>query len=236
MEDVARFAIWFFVLAYSCILHECAHVWTALKLGDPTGRDEGRLTLNPIPHIDPIWTLLLPLVNYFTGAIPIAGPKPAPFNPLNFRDPRAGSMITALAGPLSNLLLAAGGLLLLWLLFTFAPDFAGSQDSGGWTISLNALFCGNVIFTNLSLAAFNLIPIPPLDGSRFLQWLLGERADAFMNFLSIFGLLLLIVVAREVSPFVLGPVRVAAVLLLSSLFGPEYALALVTETFEHFNR
>jgi Zn-dependent protease len=207
------------------------------QLGDTTGRDLGRLTLNPIPHIDPIWTILLPLVNYFTGAIPIAGPKPAPVNPLNFRDPRGGFMLTSLAGPLSNVLLAVVGVLLLWGMFTFAPDFAGSPETDGnvrivgWSISLNSLFCGHLIFTNVFLAAFNLIPIPPLDGSRFLQWMLGEKADRFMNFLSIFGLLILILALRFISPYVLDPVGQGTYSLLANLVHPEYARALVLDIY-----
>jgi Zn-dependent protease len=237
VEDVLRVGIWFFVLAYSCILHECAHVYAALKLGDTTGRDLGRLTLNPIPHIDPIWTIALPVINYFTGAIPIAGPKPAPVNPLNFRDPRSGFMITSLAGPLSNILLCGLGTVLIWMLFHFAPGFAGTSERHAdgtvtWTISLNALFLGNLIFTNLFLAAFNLIPIPPLDGSRFLQWLLGEKADAFMNSFSLVGFVILILGWKYISYYVIGPVATGAVILLANLLGQEYAFALVQGTFQ----
>ena len=232
MEDILRPAIYLFVLGYSCILHECAHVWSAWKLGDPTGKSMGRLTLNPLPHIDFFWTILLPLMTYFAGSFPIGGPKPAPLNPLNFRNPRSGYMLTALAGPASNLLLALLGFLLLWAMLAFAPEFAGSREADEWTISFNALFCGHLIFTNLFLAAFNLIPVPPLDGSRFLQWLLGSKSDAFLHGIERFGFIPVFLVAYFVSPYVLGPVLSGAIILLADVFGWEYASALVMGTFK----
>ena len=170
--DVVRFILYLFILVFSCVFHECAHVWVALKQGDTTGRDLGRLTLNPIPHIDVFWTLLLPALTYPSL---IGGPKPAPVNPANFRNPRVGDLWCSLAGPASNLLLAAGALLLLRGLAAVLPDLAPPD-------SWNALFLFSIFRINMVLAIVNLIPVPPLDGSRFLHFIAGRSLDPVMNF------------------------------------------------------
>jgi Zn-dependent protease len=239
MTDPALIVISLFVLAYSCILHECAHVWVALKLGDATGRDEGRLTLNPVPHIDPFWTILLPLFMLFTTGLMIGGPKPAPVNPLNFRSPRLGAMWTAVAGPATNLLLAALAFGLLWLLRSLAADWVPAEtlrDSAGRVIgheaSWNAVFFFTVMQVNVVLAALNLIPIPPLDGSRFLQYLLGPRSDAVMTWVSRLGVLPVAVAAFVILPRVLPDAVRGLRELLGAAFGEEYAGALVMGYFK----
>ena len=224
METVVRYVIVIGVTVYSCILHECAHVWSALKMGDPTGKLEGRLTLNPIRHIDPFWTILLPLWTYYQAHFPVAGPKPAPVNPLNFKDPRAGSMLSGLAGPAMNLLLALSAFVLLWLLNRIAGDFVRPD-------SYNALFLSNVLFINAGLAALNLIPVPPLDGSRFLNYILGSRSDAAMGAIERLGFIPIFIAFYYLGGPVGGFVRGTLYYLLEKGFGEEYALTLVRTNF-----
>jgi Zn-dependent protease len=232
MEEFVRLSLYLGVLAYSCILHECAHVWVAYKLGDPTGKNQGRLTLNPLPHIDLFWTIILPLIMIALRGVPFGGPKPAPVNPLNFRDPRAGFMWTSLAGPFTNILLAALGLALLWTLFQVAPGFLfAERDGPSPELTVNGLFFANILFINVFLAAFNLIPIPPLDGSRFLRFLAGRRGERFVDAVERLGILPLLLVVYFVAPYALGPVLRSLIGLLAGLFGPAYAAEIVTEFF-----
>lgn len=193
LDDPVRLAISLVVLVFSCVFHECAHVWMAWKLGDPTGKQMGRLTLNPVPHIDVFWTLLLPLICLALNMMVIGGPKPAPVNPLNFRNPRAGNMIVAAAGPVSNVLLALAALTILIL---------ASRSGTAWIApdSYNAYFLFRLAILNVVLAALNLIPIPPLDGARVLHYLLGPKADdafAAMERVSVFAVF--------IAFFLLGP-------------------------------
>ncbi len=223
MGDTLRLVIVIAVLVYSCILHECAHVWTAWKLGDPTGRERGRLTLNPIPHIDLFWTIILPIMMWLLASFPIGGPKPAPVNPLNFRNPRAGFMWTALAGPATNLLLAAAALGILWTLHAVAPGFVHAEED---EVSFNALFFFSVMFINGILAVINLIPVPPLDGSRFLQYVLGPSSDRAIWMIERLGFLPILVAFYFLAPYALRPFQIGLNLILAKLFGIDYAWAL----------
>jgi len=150
----------------SLTVHEWAHAWSAYRLGDDTAKMQGRLTLNPIAHIDPIGTLILPLL-----MIPFGWAKPVPVNPTRFRrgvKMSRGMMVTAAAGPLANLVLAVLSAVALGLMGRFGGS---SAAAGGMGLS-GLLFMMVVI--NVSLAIFNLIPIPPLDGSRVLEGLLPD--------------------------------------------------------------
>lgn len=179
------------VLIFSVVLHEVAHGYMANWLGDPTARLQGRLTLNPVSHIDPLGSIILPGLLLMTSSPLLIGyAKPVPYNPYNLRG-RYGEGLVAFAGPGTNILLA----LIFGLLIRFAGPQLGPDLVGAFAI---------IAYVNMLLALFNLIPIPPLDGSKVLSTLLGmvspslERGyDAFrMNFerLGILGGTLLILV------------------------------------------
>lgn len=140
-------------LIIAITVHEFMHGWTSNYLGDSTPKRSGRLTLNPIAHIDPFGTLLLPLLLVLAGLPPIGWAKPVPINPNNYNNPRLGSALTAIAGPMSNFLLASAA--------------AGLFRAFGHSSTLLTIFLSSMILVNLFLMVFNLIPIPPLDGSKF---------------------------------------------------------------------
>ncbi len=216
--DIVRFLMGMAILVFSCVFHECAHVWVALKQGDPTGRDLGRLTLNPVPHIDLFWSLLLPAFLLMNNQQPIGGPKPAPVNPTNFRNPRVGDLWCSLAGPGSNLLIAGTALLLLRLLIAIAPGLVAPD-------SWNGLFLFWVFRLNMVLALVNLIPVPPLDGSRFLHFVVGRPLDPFMNFVDRAGWLTAIPICFAflfLAPYALAPFWEAVNPHLAGFLGEEY--------------
>ena len=175
------------ILIFSIVLHEVSHGVVANALGDPTAKNAGRLTLNPIPHLDPIGSILLPgfliLMSQFGGGGIIFGwAKPVPVNPLNLRDKKYGSLLVSLAGPGSNLAIAlAFGLALRFLpLAELNPAFV--------------LVFSYIVLLNILLAVFNLLPIPPLDGSHILFTFLPRSFDAVRIFLSQFGIFVLLFV------------------------------------------
>ena len=149
----------FVVLIFSAVLHEISHGYEAERLGDPTARNAGRLTLNPLKHLDPFGSVLLPILLYVAsgGAFFFAAAKPVPYDPRNLKDPRSGSAKIALAGPGTNFLLALTFGLVIRIL-AYIPAVPNAF------LSLLAI----VVFINILLGVFNLIPIPPLDGSRVL--------------------------------------------------------------------
>jgi len=160
MEILAVIMIIFLILP----LHEMAHGFTAYKLGDNTAKNMGRLRFNPMAHVDPIGALLILFVGFGWA-------KPVPVNPRNFKNPKAGMAITALAGPLSNLLAAYVGAVLYYGVSILA--IKGSWSESAW--SMITIFFGYFISINVSLAVFNLIPIPPLDGSKILFAFLPDK-------------------------------------------------------------
>jgi Zn-dependent protease len=177
------------VLIFSIVLHEVAHGWVALKQGDQTAAMLGRITLNPIPHIDPVGSLLVPaLLTLMPGGFIFGWAKPVPVNPRNFRNYKKGDILVSLAGVAVNFLLAIVFTLaivaLIWLNRT-APDLAAT-----WSILQQMAQFGVMI--NLILALFNLLPIPPLDGSHVFYYLLPPRLAMQYRDLGRFGMLFLL--------------------------------------------
>lgn len=157
-------------LVFAVMIHEVAHGWVALRCGDPTARDAGRLSLNPVRHIDLVGTIILPTILALSGSGVMFGwAKPVPVNIGRCRNPRQAFWMTAIAGPLSNLLQALFGTALIWVI-TLATD--GTVFLKG-EIAINFLVA--YVVTNLVLMTFNLVPIPPLDGSKVVAMLLPHR-------------------------------------------------------------
>ncbi|MDB5102732.1 MAG: peptidase family [Fibrobacteres bacterium] len=170
LDDLPVLLLRFFVLTVSLTFHEAAHAWVAFRLGDDTAKRLGRLSLNPLVHMDPIGSLMI------LGRMPIGWAKPVPIDPAKIRNPRSGMPLVAFAGPLSNLLIA---LVCCILYFFLGPILAGS----GW-YSMLVLF----IMVNLSLAIFNLLPIAPLDGSKIITAFMSDRtADRYEEFMARLG-------------------------------------------------
>ncbi len=153
------------VLLFSVIIHEVSHGYAALFLGDRTAEYEGRLTLNPIPHIDLVGTIILPALSLMLpGSLLFGWAKPVPYNPYNLKNPRRDEAIIALAGPLSNFLLAL--IFGLFIRFYVVPN--GMLNDGIGVI------CMVIVLVNITLMIFNLIPMPPLDGSKIITALLPD--------------------------------------------------------------
>ena len=175
-------------LIFAITLHESAHGWAAGRLGDPTATMLGRVTINPIPHIDPIGTIAVPgallLMSARTGGggLVFGWAKPVPINPRYFRNPLKAMTITAAAGPLSNLLQ-----MIFWALLLKALAAVGFYDK--FVISV----CAAGISVNLMLMAFNLIPIPPLDGGRIVRGLLPRQAGMAFDKIEPYGFMILLV-------------------------------------------
>ena len=183
------------ILIFSAIFHEVAHGIVADRLGDPTARLLGRLTLNPIPHIDPIMSILLPLMLIFSGSPVIFGAaKPVPVDPFNLRDGRRDMALVALAGPLTNVGIAILGAIVLHL-------FAGALDTFVY------FFILQVVRLNLLLAIFNLIPIPPLDGSKVFSLILSEQqAGAYLSLGNMGIFILFALLLNPIGGFSLGQI------------------------------
>ncbi len=177
------------VLVFSAVIHEVSHGFIAEKLGDPTARLAGRLTLNPLKHLDPFGSVILPLLlSLLPGGIIFGWAKPVPYNPFNLKKPEKGAALIALAGPLSNLLIAA----VLSVVYRLIPFFAMENQllltMGG--------FISVIILINVILGVFNLVPIPPLDGAKVILPLIPDHARSFKRFFyeqNQYGWLLLIV-------------------------------------------
>jgi Zn-dependent protease len=175
--------IFLVVLVFSAILHEIAHGFVAEKLGDPTARLMGRLTLNPKSHIDPFMSIALPLLLILSGSpIVFGAAKPVPVDPFNFREPKKDMAIVALAGPGTNVLIAIVAAIVFRLL-TFAPP--------NMIVDLLATLAQIFVYVNLLLAIFNFIPIPPLDGSKIFALILPDREAATYLSIGSFGILII---------------------------------------------
>lgn len=189
-EKIQFFLMFYPVFLFSLSFHEAAHAWMANRKGDSTARLLGRLTLNPLPHMDFLGTFLFPafLLLGPSLAVPIGGwGKPVPVNPRNFKEPLRDNMWTAAAGPLSNLFLATCFSGVLHLLFWLAPNFSSST----LVTARDMLVMG--VYLNLGLALFNLLPVHPLDGGSVIEGLLPRRYLAAYNRLARYGILLIFI-------------------------------------------
>jgi Zn-dependent protease len=213
----------FVLLIFSLSVHECAHAWTASMLGDQTARLQGRITLNPMYHVDPIGTLLFPALMIFGpfiglsmfGGMLVGWAKPTPVITRNFRKIVRDDNLTTLAGPVSNLLIVFTAFLVLVVISVAVPDgrlmvlsaFRGMVSLGqGSSLQALVLLCILAIEINLSLCFFNLLPIPPLDGSRILRNMLPYNAvQVYDRIGGWLGFILMILVGRVVLSALLGP-------------------------------
>ena len=200
--DFVQVFIAFLVLLFSLTVHEAAHAWSADRLGDATARMLGRVSLNPAVHVDPIGTVLFPLIALLTNLPVIGWAKPVPVNILNLRSNwREKYMVIAAAGPASNIVLAV---LAALLLRAIAPTSAEALEGG--QVSPLATVLESAIFINVLLAVFNMVPVPPLDGGNVLAGLLrGPVGEAFerlrpYGFLILYGLMLTGVLTALITP------------------------------------
>ncbi|MCD7741954.1 MAG: site-2 protease family protein [Ruminococcus sp.] len=166
-DTIIQFGVRIMIIFLVVPIHEYAHAWSAVKLGDDTPRYQGRLTLNPVAHIDIIGAICLLFAGFGWG-------KPVQINPRNFREYRKGNALCAAAGPLSNLIVGTGGMI-IYKIFWYAYISSLSQ-----TLYWLAFIMYYFTVVNLGLAVFNLIPIPPLDGSKIVSYFAGNKWDGFM--------------------------------------------------------
>ncbi len=188
MTDIFRIIVQFAVVLFAISVHESAHAWMADKYGDPTARLLGRITLNPIAHIDLVGTIIFPLILAVVGAPVFGWAKPVLVNPNNLRDRRRAGMLISAAGPAANILVALTVILLLAVLQN--PIMLSTNSS----VILLLKIATNLLLINIFLAVFNLIPIPPLDGSGILEGLLrGEALRAYEK-IKPYGFLILLAI------------------------------------------
>lgn len=187
--DIIYLLIVFGVILFSMTLHEAMHAFVGYWLGDDTAKLQGRLTLNPIKHIDPFLTILLPLTLALMGGPIFGGAKPVPFNPSRVRYEEWGAALIAIAGPLTNLLIA-------FIMFgTYV--LAGAPQEG-----IGAQILTTAVLVNLGFFIFNIIPIPPLDGSRVLYALAPEFVRRGMEAIERFGIMFIFLLVLVASPFI----------------------------------
>lgn len=186
MDNAISLVFQIAVLIFSVVIHEVSHGYAALSLGDRTAQGEGRLTLNPIKHIDPFGSILLPFFTLLIGGFVFGWAKPVPYNPHNLRNQKWGPAIVGVAGPLANICIA----LVFGIILRFLPDFVGAQ-SGSFVLNLITI-ASLITLLNLVLAVFNLVPIPPLDGSKVLFSVLPYSWRNMQNFLEQYGFFVLL--------------------------------------------
>ena len=201
--------VWLFAVS----AHEAAHAWMSLKFGDDTAERLGRVTLNPIPHIDPLGTLILPILAFIASYSPAMGGlplimwgKPTPVNPLKWRNKDTANVMVSLAGIGVNIIIATVVFFIIKILFlTEILTFTSIREGIAkpiFTLLLSALVL------NIGLAIFNLLPIPPLDGGRALESILPSKYDAFFQMLETYGfMILLILIYMGVLGYIVGPIN-----------------------------
>jgi Zn-dependent protease len=218
-------AISLFVLLFAITVHEASHGWAAKRMGDPTAFDLGRVSLNPLVHIDPIGTVVLPLMLVLIGAPAFGWAKPVPVNPYNLRHPRRDNLVISAAGPAANLLTSIGAMVLLLVLKFTVPGvraflqspalFRAILPQGFYPLQGLALILYFAVIINIYLAVFNMIPVPPLDGSGILLGVLSEKAAARYDKLRPYGFfVVLALLYLNVLDIIILPLNVLISLLL----------------------
>lgn len=193
-DQLVSIALTVLLVMLSAIVHEVAHGWVALRLGDPTAKEAGRLTLDPRAHLDGFGSVLLPLLMAFLGGPVFAFARPVPYNPRRLRHPRRDELLVALAGPASNLLQALLGTALVGALWQALPA-SYSAGSPAFDLVSGALDVATTyVYVNLVLCFFNLIPFPPLDGSKVILFFLKGQARRKFYELEQYAMFALIVI------------------------------------------
>jgi Zn-dependent protease len=199
---------------FAISVHESAHAWTASRCGDPTARMLGRVSLNPIRHIDLLGSIILPLIAAWGSQGLIGWAKPTPVDPRNFRNPMLDDILTSVAGPVSNVIVATGALLLLGvisfssdsghaLVTRLASGFNGGDSDSAWAPVAVLLYV--LMIVNIWLAVFNLIPVPPLDGSHVLRHFLSDPVRRMYDRIGIFALVGLVFLAPRLLNTLIDP-------------------------------
>src|SRR5712664_237093 len=212
---IAQLVIYMVVLLFAISAHEAAHAWMSNRFGDDTARLLGRITLNPAAHIDPIGTLLIPIAGFVLGSIggpvariPLIGwGKPTPVNPLRWRNKDVANVMVSIAGILANTLIAVTFIILVKILqqtTLFSP-----QGALYTFVEPVGLFLNRTIYLNASLAVFNLLPFPPLDGSKILETFLPASMQPLFEVVERYGFLfLMLALYLGVFGYIFGPVRI----------------------------
>jgi Zn-dependent protease len=223
-HKIVDFAIQLAVILFAISFHESAHAWTALKFGDTTARDLGRISLNPLRHIDPVGSILVPILLYIFSGLIFGAAKPTPVDLRRTKNPRMANLAVSAAGPVSNILLATIGIVLLRTIGAFDRTalvnlyyavFENRFTSGSLAPITYILFI--FVMVNVSLAVFNMLPIPPLDGSGVAVSLFGPPVARIYAVIAPFGFLILILLIG--TPFLKTIFRPVQLIVARLIFG-----------------
>lgn len=208
--DPAKLIFEIIAFLFAISVHESAHAWMAARCGDPTAYMLGRVTLNPIKHIDVLGSIIIPAIGLYYGGYMIGWAKPTPVNPRHFRHPRRDDILTSLAGPASNLIVAAFSTIVLIAISLTSPlghllVREVPVDTNSALVPIVYLF-RFMLYINVLLAVFNVIPVPPLDGSHVLRHFLPESALRMYDTIGMFGLLLIFLVGGRFISAMMDPI------------------------------
>src|ERR1044071_1687571 len=190
--DIGQFILFMVALVFSLSLHEAGHAWMSNRFGDDLARSQGRISLNPMTHVDPIGTLLFPGIAFFTGAPLLGWARPTPVNPLRWRNKRVANFWVSIAGVLGNLIIAIVAGIIIRVLYE--TGLIASAVTSNSDIALRGIKLLSAFFTlNVGLFIFNLFPIPPLDGSKILASIVPPSFESALESLEQYGFILLFI-------------------------------------------